>query len=107
MYPDWPESDDDLVPLPECPGPKLKPFDFQGPQKIEFLEVVGEGLHAMVIKVKILKKVYALKVVSFILFTFNIATRDPVLTVDISFGGVGTRTGLAPETTWTTPIESK
>lgn len=38
MYPDWPESADDLVPLPTCDGPKLKPFDFQGPQKIEFLE---------------------------------------------------------------------
>ncbi|KAG8418655.1 hypothetical protein J3459_012175 [Metarhizium acridum] len=38
MYPDWPDSVTDLVPLPQCPGPKLKPFDFQGPQKINFLE---------------------------------------------------------------------
>lgn len=64
MYPDWPESDDDLIPLPECPGPKLKPFDFQGPQKIEFLGIAGEGTHAIVIKVKILGQIYALKVVS-------------------------------------------
>lgn len=64
MYPDWPESDEDLIPLPECPGPKLKPFDFQGPQNIEFLEIAGEGLHAMVFKVRILGNIYALKVVS-------------------------------------------
>ncbi|KAI0116470.1 kinetochore Sim4 complex subunit FTA2-domain-containing protein [Nemania sp. FL0031] len=65
MYPDWPKSDADLVPLPKCDGPKLKPFDFQGPQKIEFLERVGEGLHAHVFKVKILGKIYALKLFRF------------------------------------------
>ena len=63
MYPDWPESDADLVPLPNCDGPKLKPFNFQGPQKIEFLEYLGEGLHAHVFKVKILAQIYALKLV--------------------------------------------
>ncbi|KAI0535861.1 kinetochore Sim4 complex subunit FTA2-domain-containing protein [Xylaria digitata] len=65
MYPDWPESDADLVPLPNCDGPKLKSFDFQGPQKIEFLEYLGEGLHAHVFKVKILGQVYALKLFRF------------------------------------------
>ncbi|KAI1659572.1 hypothetical protein F4813DRAFT_401561 [Daldinia decipiens] len=30
MYPDWPESDADLVPLPQCDGPKLKPFKLPG-----------------------------------------------------------------------------
>ncbi|KEZ41065.1 hypothetical protein SAPIO_CDS7118 [Scedosporium apiospermum] len=65
MYPDWPESDADLVPLPLCDGPKLKPFDFQGPQKIEFLDYLGEGLHAHVLKVKILGQIYALKLFRF------------------------------------------
>jgi len=64
MYPDWPQSPADLVPLPRCDGPKLSPFDFQGPQKIEFLEHLDEGLHAHVFKVRILGCVYALKVVS-------------------------------------------
>lgn len=64
MYPDWPKSDADMVPLPECPGPKLQPFDFQGPQKIEFLEILGEGSHAIVAKVRILGHIYALKMVS-------------------------------------------
>ncbi|KAI1167140.1 kinetochore Sim4 complex subunit FTA2-domain-containing protein [Nemania serpens] len=62
MYPNWPESAADLGPLPECPGPKLGPFDFQGPQNIEFLEKAGEGLHAIVFKVRILGQIYALKV---------------------------------------------
>jgi Kinetochore Sim4 complex subunit FTA2 len=64
MYPDWPESASDLVPLPQCDGPKLKPFDFKGPQKIGFLDHVGEGLHAHVFKVEILAQIYALKLVS-------------------------------------------
>lgn len=38
MYPDWPRSKADLVPLPPCDGPKLKAFDFKGKQAIEFLE---------------------------------------------------------------------
>ncbi|KAI0515188.1 kinetochore Sim4 complex subunit FTA2-domain-containing protein [Xylaria bambusicola] len=62
MYPDWPECTADLVPLPQCPGPKLRPFDFQGHQKIEFLEILGEGLHAIVFKVRILDQIYALRV---------------------------------------------
>ncbi|KAI0004789.1 kinetochore Sim4 complex subunit FTA2-domain-containing protein [Xylariaceae sp. FL0662B] len=70
MYPDWPESDADLVPLPRCDGPKLKPFDFQGPQKIEFLEHLGEGLHARVFKEKILEQIYALKLFRFV-FDYN------------------------------------
>src|SRR5438874_250828 len=63
MYPDWPLSTADLVPLPRCDGPKLKPFDFQGAQTIEFLEHVGEGLHAHVFKVQIRGQIYALKLV--------------------------------------------
>lgn len=64
MHPDWPESDADLVPLPQCLGPKLKPFDFLGPQKINFLEYLGQGLHSFVFKVEILGHIYALKLVS-------------------------------------------
>lgn len=60
---DWPKSDADLVTLPKCDGLKLKPFNFQGPQKIEFLEHLREGLYAHVFKVKILGKIYALKLV--------------------------------------------
>lgn len=65
MYPDWPETVADLVPLPLCPGPKLAAFDFKGPQDIEFLDYLGEGLHAHVIKVKIMGQKYALKLVRF------------------------------------------
>lgn len=65
MYPDWPQSSADLVPLPQIDGPTLAAFDFQGPQKIEFLEHVGEGLHAHVFKVRILGGIYALKIVSY------------------------------------------
>ncbi|EFY84239.1 hypothetical protein MAC_09717 [Metarhizium acridum CQMa 102] len=65
MHPDWPESFDDLVPLPQCPGPKLKPFDFLGPQKIDFLEYLGQGLHSFVFKVEILGNIYALKLFRF------------------------------------------
>ncbi|KAF3059473.1 hypothetical protein GL218_04564 [Daldinia childiae] len=65
-YPEWPESDVDLVPLPQCDGPKLKPFDFQGPQEIEFLECIGDGSHSYVFKVKILGQIYALKLFKFV-----------------------------------------
>jgi hypothetical protein len=64
MYPEWPQSSADLVPLPLCDGPKLNPFDFQGPQKIDFLEHLGEGQHSHVFKVQILGQIYALKLVS-------------------------------------------
>jgi hypothetical protein len=63
MYPDWPRSDADLVPLPQCEGPKLQPFDFGGMQAIEFLEDLGAGLHAHVFKVAIRGQIYALKLV--------------------------------------------
>ncbi|KAI1735542.1 kinetochore Sim4 complex subunit FTA2-domain-containing protein [Xylaria scruposa] len=66
MYPDWPRSDADLVPLPHCDGPKLQPFDFGGPQAIEFLEYIGEGLHAHVFKVAIRGQIYALKLFRFV-----------------------------------------
>ncbi|TWU74228.1 hypothetical protein ED733_003647 [Metarhizium rileyi] len=65
MYPDWPDSAADLVPLPQCVGPKLKPFDFRGPQKIDFLEFLGEGRHGFVFKVTILGRIYALKLFRF------------------------------------------
>jgi len=64
MYPDWPQSAADLVLLPHCDGPKLETFDFQGPQKIKFLDHLGESLHSFVFKVEILERVYALKLVS-------------------------------------------
>ncbi|KAK1834584.1 kinetochore Sim4 complex subunit FTA2-domain-containing protein [Podospora conica] len=66
MYPDWPRSKADLVPLPLCDGPKLKAFDFKGKQQIEFLEYLGEGLHAHVFKVRIRRKIYALKLFRFL-----------------------------------------
>jgi hypothetical protein len=66
MYPERPQSDADLVPLPQCDGPKLKAFDFQGPQQIEFLDYLGSGTHAIVFKVKIRGQIYALKLVSII-----------------------------------------
>ncbi|KAG7292935.1 hypothetical protein NEMBOFW57_002980 [Staphylotrichum longicolle] len=66
MYPDWPQSPADLVPLPRCDGPKLSAFDFHGPQEIEFLEHLGEGGHSHVFKVNILGCVYALKLFRFV-----------------------------------------
>lgn len=63
MYPDWPEPGVDLEPLPRGDGPKLGPFDFKGPQSIEFLEYLGYGQHSHVFKVQILGTVYALKLV--------------------------------------------
>lgn len=66
MFPDWPESAADLVPLPQIDGPKLSPFDFHGQQRIDFLEPLGEGTHSIVFKVKILGSTYALKVVRLI-----------------------------------------
>lgn len=61
MYPDCPKSSVDLVPLPRCDDPKLKPFDFRSRQKIEFRSYPGDGLHAHVFEVKILRQIYALK----------------------------------------------
>ncbi|OAA61821.1 hypothetical protein SPI_04680 [Niveomyces insectorum RCEF 264] len=66
MYPFLPGPGEELVPLPNCEGPKLKPFDFHGPQRIEFLELLGTGIDGVVFKVKILGRIYALK-----LFKFN------------------------------------
>ncbi|TPX11788.1 uncharacterized protein E0L32_007525 [Thyridium curvatum] len=65
MYPDWPEPGVDLEPLPRVDGPKLGPFDFKGPQRIEFLEYLGSGQHSHVFKVQILGTVYALKLFRF------------------------------------------
>jgi hypothetical protein len=74
MYPRWPDSPADLVPLPLCDGPKLPPFDFgDGPQDIEFLDYLGQGLHAHVFKVRIFGREYALKLVG---VTFTLP--DPV-----------------------------
>ncbi|CAH0059177.1 unnamed protein product [Clonostachys solani] len=66
LYPELPQSESDLKPLPRrIKGPQLKPFDFQGPQQIEFLEHLGDGLHSHVIKVKISEQIYALKLFMF------------------------------------------
>lgn len=64
MYPDWPESEADLMPLPQVDGPKLKAFKFSRARKIDFLEYAGAGTHSQVFKVKIEGEIYALKVVS-------------------------------------------
>ncbi|CAK7211965.1 hypothetical protein SCUCBS95973_001302 [Sporothrix curviconia] len=53
VFPDWPRSDADLVPLPRVEGPKLKAFDFGGEQQIEFLDYLGSGVHGHVLRVKI------------------------------------------------------
>lgn len=66
MYPDWPESAADLLPLPRCDGPKLEPFQFHGPQKIEFLHYISEGLVSHVFKVRIEGEIYALKLFRFV-----------------------------------------
>ncbi|KAH6630390.1 kinetochore Sim4 complex subunit FTA2-domain-containing protein [Chaetomium sp. MPI-SDFR-AT-0129] len=66
MYPDWPRSKADLVPLPRCEGPKLAAFDFKGPQRIKFLEHAGEGRHAHVFEVRIRRQIYALKLFRFV-----------------------------------------
>lgn len=63
MFPDWPQSAADLVPLPLCEGPKLQLFEMHGDQEIEFLEYLGDGLHEHVFKVKI-RQIYSLKLVS-------------------------------------------
>ncbi|KAI0537733.1 kinetochore Sim4 complex subunit FTA2-domain-containing protein [Xylaria digitata] len=54
-----PKSAADLVPLPQCDGPKLKPFAFQVPPKIKFLDYLGEDLHSHVFKVQISGQIYA------------------------------------------------
>lgn len=64
VCPEHPNSPSDLVPLLQCDGPKLKPFDFKGPLNIEFLESAGSGSHSYVFKVKIRGETYALKLVS-------------------------------------------
>ena len=78
MYPDWPKSSSDLVPLPLCEGPKLEPFDFQGPQKIDFLQHIGEGSHSHVFKVEILGQVYALKLASNLQNTTSMHQLTPI-----------------------------
>ncbi|KAK4241584.1 kinetochore Sim4 complex subunit FTA2-domain-containing protein [Achaetomium macrosporum] len=65
-YTDWPQSAADFVPLPCCDDPKLKHFDFKGPRKIEFVDHLGESLHAHVFQVQILGRVYALKLFRFV-----------------------------------------
>ncbi|CAK7231228.1 hypothetical protein SCUCBS95973_007840 [Sporothrix curviconia] len=66
IYPDWPSSPADLVPLPMIEGPKLKPFDFGGPQEIEFLEFISGGVHSHVLRVRIHGQEYALKVFRYV-----------------------------------------
>ncbi|CAK7216964.1 hypothetical protein SCUCBS95973_002991 [Sporothrix curviconia] len=52
--------------MDDIDGPKLAAFDFQGPQNIEFLEYLGEGLHAHVVRVRIKGQEYALKLFRFL-----------------------------------------
>lgn len=74
------------LPLPLGDGPQRKPFDFGGPQTIEFLEVVGVGGHSQVFEVKILGNLYTLKVVSLVSTNKTIArTCDPLMFVSSSF----------------------
>ncbi|KAL8351227.1 hypothetical protein RB601_000694 [Gaeumannomyces tritici] len=69
MYPDWPRSDADLVPLPRFDGPKVSAFDFGGAQNIESLQELGEGLHGHVSRVRIDNQIYALKLFRFLDYT--------------------------------------
>lgn len=63
IFPDWPVCLDDLVPLPMIDGPKLKPFDFGGPQQIEFVKYIASGLHGHVVQARIHGQDYAIKLV--------------------------------------------
>lgn len=53
----------DFVPLPECEGPRLQPYNAKHAPDIDFLEHIGQGVHAHVFKVKIDGKIFALKIV--------------------------------------------
>ncbi|KAI1453749.1 kinetochore Sim4 complex subunit FTA2-domain-containing protein [Annulohypoxylon moriforme] len=87
VYPDWPESEADLLPLPNCKGPRLQPFMFHGPQNIKFLECIGHGTHSHVFKVRIKRKVYALKLFRFVEGTFDAQLEDPnIISVFAGFG---------------------
>ena len=50
--------------LPQCEGPKLEPFTFQGQDDIKFVGRIGDGRDAVVFEVTIDERPYALKVVS-------------------------------------------
>ena len=63
IFPDWPSCPADLVPLPQVEGPKLKPFDFGGPQRIEFVKYIASGLHGHAVHARIHGKDYAIKLV--------------------------------------------
>jgi hypothetical protein len=56
-----------LRPIPDCPGPKLEPFegvDEDGHiSDIKFLKKIGEGLHSYTFKVDVGGAIYCLKVV--------------------------------------------
>lgn len=55
-------------PLPDVHGPRLHHFSADSDQEhepsIEFLEVIGSGLHGHVVKAKIDGRIYAVKIVS-------------------------------------------
>ncbi|EPE09535.1 hypothetical protein F503_07311 [Ophiostoma piceae UAMH 11346] len=69
IYPDWPTCPADLVPLPQVDGPKLKPFDFGGPQRIEFVKYIASGLHGHVVHARIHGKDYAIKLFRYVSVT--------------------------------------
>lgn len=51
-----------MAALPDVPGPKLLPFDFEERRDdFELVNFLGKGIHAHVWKVKIKQKEYALK----------------------------------------------
>lgn len=55
-------------PLPWCEGPKLEPFDIQGPsQTIVFKAHLASAVHSHVFEVSITGATYALKAVSILM----------------------------------------
>lgn len=54
-----------LPPVPDCEGPKLRPYQSHGTPEITFLNQIGKGAHGHVFKVQIDGNVFALKVFNF------------------------------------------
>lgn len=63
MLPQLPTPEAPAEPLPPCAGPQTLPFLDAVPPDIEFLDILGEGLHSYVFRVRIQGQLYALKMV--------------------------------------------
>lgn len=65
-----------LPPVPDCEGPKLRPFQSHGTPEITFLTEIGKGAHAHVFKVQIDGRIFALKVFNFQIIDTDWLTMD-------------------------------